>query len=269
MKRTFEQIKEHYEIEKVLANRLKLSNREERRCLYSSVYNEMFRKVPLHPQLTRKKNFIVTKLNVFCQMLFLKRFLKKNMIFAEIGAGDCSLSFAVCKNVKKVYAVDVSEEITKNSLPPENFQLILSDGQTIPLPDDSVHVVYSNQLMEHLHPDDAIEQLHNVKNVLTTGGKYICMTPNRINGPHDISKYFEKEASGFHLKEYTFAELNHLFKKIGFISVFGYIGAKVIYVKTPIFLILKFERLIKLLPHSIKRYAIFKPFLSIKIVGIK
>jgi len=269
MKRNIQQLKEHYEIEKELANRLKLSTQEERKYLYSSVYDEMFKKVPLHPQLTRKKDFIGTKMNIVYQMLFLKRFLKKDMIFAEIGAGDCALSFAVCRNVKKVYAVDVSEEITNNNIPPVNFQLIISNGQSIPLPPESIHIVYSNQLMEHLHPSDALEQLHNIKNVLTNGGKYICLTPNRINGPHDISKYFDIEASGFHLKEYTFAELNNLFKQVGFKTVCGYFGFKVIYLKTPVFLILKLERLINYLPRSIKRLTLFKPILSIKIVGIK
>ena len=75
--------------------------------------------------------------------------------------------------------------------------------------------------MEHLHPDDAIVQLTNIKNALTNGGKYICITPNRINGPHDISRYFDKEASGFHLKEYTFTDLNKIFKNIGFSTVCG------------------------------------------------
>ena len=54
-----------------------------------------------------------------------------------------------------VYAVEVSEEITGNLAFPRNVRLLLSDGTSIPVPDASVAVAYSNQLMEHLHPDDA------------------------------------------------------------------------------------------------------------------
>ena len=70
--------------------------------------------------------------------------------------------------------------------------------------------------MEHLHPDDAVDQLKNIYNALVNGGKYICITPNRLTGPHDISKYFDNVATGFHLKEYTVTELSGLFREVGF-----------------------------------------------------
>jgi predicted SAM-dependent methyltransferase len=35
---------------------------------------------------------------------------------------------------------------------------------------ESVDLAYSNQLMEHLHPDDASEQLANVYRALKPGG---------------------------------------------------------------------------------------------------
>ena len=43
---TPEQLKEHYMIEKELAKKLKNSSKKERRYLYSSLYDELFRKVP-------------------------------------------------------------------------------------------------------------------------------------------------------------------------------------------------------------------------------
>jgi predicted SAM-dependent methyltransferase len=51
--------------------------------------------------------------------------------------------------------------------------------------------------MEHLHPDDAFEQLKQIYTALTPGGLYICTTPNRLTGPHDVSKYFDETAAGF------------------------------------------------------------------------
>ena len=71
MNRTIEQLKEHYEIEKELANILRESTREERKYLYSSLYDEMFRRVHLHPQLTAKKEDIDNNKQVVSQMSFL------------------------------------------------------------------------------------------------------------------------------------------------------------------------------------------------------
>ena len=140
-----------------LANRLRNASRQERRHLYASLYDEMYRRVPLHPQLTRKSSPEETQQAVASQMKFIKRFLSRDATFLEIGAGDCALSFEVARRVKRVYAVDVSDEITRHSTPMPNFQLILSDGSSVPLPPNCVDVAYSNQLMEHLHPDDAFD----------------------------------------------------------------------------------------------------------------
>src|SRR5712692_8694627 len=44
----------HYEIERELADQLRAAPPELRKELYRTVYNELFRRVPDHPQLTRK-----------------------------------------------------------------------------------------------------------------------------------------------------------------------------------------------------------------------
>ena len=73
-------------------------------------------------------------------------------------------------------------------------------------------IAFSNNFFERLHPDDAMDHLLHINRVLVKGGTYMCMTENRLNGPHDISKYFSNVAKGFHLKEYTNFDLEKLFK---------------------------------------------------------
>lgn len=236
-KRTFAQLKEHYEIEKELADRLRRASKKERGCLYSALYDELYRRVPHHPQITRKANPEAQKNAVSRQVKFLERFIKADSTFLEVGPGDCTLALAVAKIARKVYAVDVSEEITRGVALPQNCDLIISSGSSIPLPGNSVDVAYSNQLMEHLHPKDAAEQLQEIHNVLTRGGVYICITPNRLFGPHDISMYFDETATGFHLKEYTTRELADLFKKAGFSKIrcgIGFRGFRVLGPALPI-----------------------------------
>ena len=272
--RTIEQLREHYEIERELADRLRNASQLERRHLYSLVYDELFRRVPDHPQLTRKSSREETTVAVSIQMKFIKPFLGKESTFLEVGAGDCALSFEVARFVKQVYAVDVSDELTKSLTQPQNFHLALSDGSTVPVPPNSLDVAYSNQLMEHLHSDDAFEQLQNIHRALIPGGVYICITPNRLSGPHDISRYFDPVATGFHLKEYTTLELSNLFRKVGFSQVRAYVGGKGTYIRFPAFPIFLCETLLAKLPYPLRRtIALILPFRlllgSVRLVGKK
>ncbi len=257
-KMTIEQIKDHYEIEKELASRLRNSTREERQQLYTSVYDELFKRVPYHPQLTQKLSTEDSARFVALSMQFLRRFLNPNSIFLEVGPGDCSLSLEVAKHVRKVYAVDVSNEITKGLNFPQNFELVISDGVSIPIAENSINIVYSDQLMEHLHPDDAIDQLQNIYKVLIPGGLYICSTPNQLSGPHDVSRCFDEVATGFHLKEYLVNELYNLFRQAGFSKVSLYKSYKQISVKIPllpitVFMLKGCEEIISRLPFPLRR----------------
>lgn len=271
--RTIEQLREHYEIETELADRLRNASKQERRHLYCSLYDELFRRVPLHPQLTRKSSPLEESRIVNSQIKFLKRFLSKDITFLEVGPGDCALSVEVAKFVKQVYAIDVSAEITESLTRPSNFHLILSDGSSVPVSPNSVDVAYSNQLMEHLHPDDASEQVENIFKALAPGGIYICVTPNRLSGPHDISKYFDRVATGFHLKEYTTIELSRIFENVGFSRLRVHIGAEGIYASFPTFPIVLSEKLLDKFAYSfqntITHSLLFRLLLGIRLVGTK
>lgn len=216
--RTIEQIREHYLVEKELAARLKRADPADRGALYARLYDELFERIPHHTQLQRKTTPSEQAASIDNQLKLLRRWLVPQTTFLEIGAGDCSLSFAVAPLVTHAYAVDVSETITRSMNKPRNFTLLLSNGTDIPVPDGRITLAYSNQLMEHLHPDDALAQLVEIHRSLAVGGTYICVTPNRLTGPHDVSRYFDDVATGFHLKEYTSRELIKMFMHAGFRS---------------------------------------------------
>jgi len=271
-RRSFEQLREHYEIEKKLSDVLRKAPRSERRYLYRTLYDELYKQVKHHPQVTRQSSPEETCHEVSIQLNLLKNFLNRNIVFAEVGPGDCALSFEVAKFVKKVYAIDVSDEITKSMKSLSNFQLMLSDGCSIPLPESSVDIVYSYQLMEHLHPEDAVNQLKDIYNILKQNGVYLCVTPNGLAGPHDISKYFDDVATGFHLKEYTVKELRHLFAEAGFRKISVYVGARGHYLAIPAFPAILFEGLIQRFysrRHKIVHGFLFKPLFNIRMIGKK
>lgn len=214
--RPLEQIREHYEVERELADRLRTADDSSRRGLYTDVYDELYERVPHHRKLMKKLTGDAQKADVERQIRWLRSSLGPDKTFLEVGAGDCLLTFEVAKLVKKAIAVEVSETMTAGMETPGNFELAITDGVSIPVPPESVDVVYSMQLMEHLHPDDAFQQLENIYRCLKPGGIYFCATPNRITGPHDISRHFDSVATCLHLKEYTSGELARLFRKVGF-----------------------------------------------------
>jgi len=118
---TVDQLIEHYEIEKKLATKLRNSTREERlqQKLYTSVYDDLYRNVPYHSQLKEGLDSKGRGRQVAIDMRLLSRFLKPDSRFLEIGSGDCLLSLEVSRRVEKVYALDVSNEITKDVVFPK------------------------------------------------------------------------------------------------------------------------------------------------------
>ena len=276
-KRSFAEINKTYELQKKLAEKLKRASKEERinSNLYTSAYDDFFSQLPGHPVIKLKKNPKATAVVVSKWMKTLEPFLKSDATFLEIGAGDCSLSIEIAKQVNKVYALEVSNEAIKKLKMPENLELVIPDGITIPVPDNSVDIAYSNQLMEHLHPDDAFEQLQNIYQALSPGGIYVCITPNCLSGPHDISKFFDEIATGWHLKEYTLSELYGLFRQVGFSKVSYYKIRNGFNVEIPLNLftlpLIKLcETIIAKLPHlTRRRLALMLLFNGITIVGTK
>jgi SAM-dependent methyltransferase len=274
-KRTYEELKQMYELEKKLSAELRKASKEERRHLYMSLYDEYFRQFPQHPVQSLKDNPKGNAIVVGRWMIPLRDYLYPEATFMEIGPGGCGLCLEVAKQVKKVYAIDVSSEVMKDLDSPPNFELVVSEGTNIPVPAGSVNIAYSHQMVEHLHPEDAKEQLENIYTALAPGGMYMCITPNRLSGPHDSSKYFEDVATGWHLKEYLVSELYDLFKEVGF-SKISYLNMKgnqriELTLNGPTVAGLRVtEQFLDLLPANLKRELSVKlSFRGLTIIGVK
>lgn len=238
--------------------------------LYTSLYDELYQRVPSNPQLTLHIPAQADEEADWPQLRFLQRFLQKDDAFLEIGAGTCDTALAIARKVREVYALEVSEEITRSVRGPQNFSCLLFDGFDIPLRARSINVAYSDQVLEHIHPDDALEHLTAIHTVLMDGGSYICITPNGLCGPHDISKYFDLVATGFHLKEYTNSELYRLLRQAGFKKVKAYIGIPALYVRYPLALLMLQEAVLSRLPRKLGRtLARLSLSWNIRMVGIK
>lgn len=217
-----EQIRRHFEVERELADRLRVSTRAERTRLFCTLYGELFERVPDHPRLVRREDAAASKRAVQSQFSLIRDLLKAGDTFLEIAPGDCRLSFEVAKHVKKVVGVDISDQSGKVASRPSNFELVVYDGYTLDVPDQSVDLAFSYQFMEHLHPEDVPLHFAMIKRVLKPGGLYAFATPHRFSGPHDISAHFSDVPQGFHLKEWTYRELGQVISAAGFSNWFTY-----------------------------------------------
>jgi ubiquinone/menaquinone biosynthesis C-methylase UbiE len=252
--RSEQSLRRQYEIERELADRLRAATPEQRMQLYRTVYNDLFARVPDHPQNTWKVNTEAQHARTAAQMRFLRRFLRPHSVYLEIGCGDCDLTIAVARKVRHAYGLDVSDVISARDDQPPNFSFVLSEGISVSVPPEQVDVAYSNSLIEHLHPDDAAEQTARVLKALAPAGRYVCVTPHLFSGPQDISGFFELEPKGLHLKEYTYRELKRLFLRAGYKSTSAWIGIKGRFCRIPLRLVLVLESVLGLLPPRMRKW---------------
>jgi SAM-dependent methyltransferase len=258
-----------------IAAKLRNATRTERMQLYNEVYDAYIEAYPdvLGPAHDNPIS------NVAYELAFAKRFVSSDAVVAEVGPGHCEFAIALAKYCKCIYAVDVTD-LSPGESRPANFSHVLTNGIQIPLPEDSVDMVISNQLMEHLHPDDAADQLQEVFRILRPGGSYICMTPNRLHGPHDSSARFDDlpcpivdgtfVANGLHLKEYTNLELFQLFRSAGFRRTRHFAGARGVYFKFPANAMILAERWARRIPLKLrKRSRSLQVLFGVRIVADK
>jgi SAM-dependent methyltransferase len=252
--RPVDEVIAQYEYERAMAQRLLSAAREERRKLYGEVYDNLFKQFPTHPELTQQ-NSPKRRVELKRRLDAIKRLLSPQTKFAEIGAGDCEFAKMVASQVEVAYALEVSfEKVLQEEANGGNLALVPFDGLEIPLPNEYIDIAYSNQVLEHLHPEDALEHLREVHRILKPGGYYLCVTPHRFTGPSDVSRYFTREATALHLKEYTYEELYKKFHQVGFLKVWGYTPTRKIPIHfVPVVFNIVIERMIAPLPYSLRK----------------
>jgi len=240
-----------YQMEKHWAARLLAAAPESRPALYQEIYNAVVMEFPEYREY--QESITPNSTEIVLQAKFLESFVNGNEVFLELGSGTGHLARRMTSKVRKVLALDASRSILSDKAT-EGFQSIQGDATRLDLPNRSIDLAYSCHFIEHLHPDDARQHLMEVRRALTGGGRYICITPNRLYGPHDVSRYFSRTARGLHLKEYTNRELMRLYHDAGYSAVrpFSYDGLSHL---------LAWERLAALVPRRL-RLAVVDRFLS-------
>lgn len=266
------EIKNRYILEKSLAEKLRRANQKERMDMYSKVYDDFYQKYKKPEKIYRIPISCFPNIILRYQFSLIKPFIKPSSNYLEIGAGDCKFAVKMSKYFKNIYIIDVSKEISKDITLPLNINLIISNGVDIDLPENFINIAFSFSVIEHIHPDDLLIQLKNVHKCLSPSGIYISSTPNRLLGPHDISKIFERTATGFHLKEYTANELESVFKQAGFSKIVIFASLIWFTFKIPLRIIKVIDSVLFLIPYNIRKklaHTLFWIFRNINLIAYK
>jgi SAM-dependent methyltransferase len=143
----------------------------------------------------------------------------------EIGSGSGKMIAYLASLGFECKATEITRERGQKHVSEHpNLSWAISDGVHLGRFEtpNSQDVVISNQVIEHLHPNDLCDHFKGCWSILSNGGIYIFATPHRHGGPNDVSRVFKcDEAKGMHLKEYTYAELKQLLTEAGFKHIYA------------------------------------------------
>jgi len=140
--------------------------------------------------------------------------LDSDTVFADLGCGSGYFTIPASLIVKKVYAIDVQQEMLdviaekmrKEKL--KNIEMILSGESAIPLPDKSVDVLFMANVFHEL--DDRGGILKEAKRILSGRGKMIIIDWKKMEmemGPPVGERLSEDEvvsiceSGGFRIRE--------------------------------------------------------------------
>jgi SAM-dependent methyltransferase len=208
-----------FELERALRSRILESAPHERARIVAQAYGELFERFPDH------NVFLATpadraRYGRHCAGMIRPLAAARARIL-EIGCGRGDVLVELARSGFTCVGLEPSTHMHELCNRDGNVAIHRGTAERLDFPDDSFDVVFSQQVLEHLHPDDVPRHFAEAFRVLRPGGRLAVETPNRRTGPQDISRGFVRVAEGLHLKEWSFEELSGQFAAAGFVRVRG------------------------------------------------
>ena len=273
------ELRRQYEVERALAERLRRAPPERRRALYGEIYEELFRRFPELAHEADGPGGVSRRAQAELELQLLEPYIVDGGVAVEFGAGDGLVSRRLAERMGRVLAVEAAPRRPDGSPPPANLEVGGVEAAAA-LTDGSVDLAYSCHFVEHLHPEDLRSHLREVARLLRPGASYVCITPNRLLGPHDVSRHFDPVATGLHLAEYSHRELAAAMRVAGLsrVAVVRRLGGHTSGVTTALYLLA--ELAVAVLPRRLRQALLsspvvtrrrrpFRPFEQVKLAASK
>ena len=136
--------------------------------------------------------------------------LVEDKVVLDVGSGVGYGSQILAEKAVSVLALDIAEEAVRYAgqrYAGENIEQVVGDCHELPLASDSLDVVVSFELIEHLQGQKA--HLLEVSRVLKPDGLTVISTPNRIFYSQESN-----QANPFHTHEFDFREFLDFLKSV-------------------------------------------------------
>ncbi|MEI6789040.1 MAG: class I SAM-dependent methyltransferase [bacterium] len=208
-------IRRQYEMERKLAAQIRETLPEMRESVAKAAYSEFYAAFP-HPS-TRPDGLLGATPQ---KERLLNALLPQTGHILELGCGYGHTLAALDNARRTLTGIDLSElaiDEAKRSYP--QLQFIHGNCISPRTGDDVFDAVFSIDFIEHLHPDDVAAHLASMHQYLKPGGLCVIMTPHSKVGPHDISRFFDRCATGLHLREYSYRDLALIARQAGFAAL--------------------------------------------------
>jgi SAM-dependent methyltransferase len=213
-------IQEHWRTERNLARELLNAPPADRWQTFERCYTELYSRFSWINQPRNEKSDLFTyqRRRAFAHLVG-----SSPKDIYEVGSGAGELIAYLASFGHQCKATEITRERGQKHLANETkVTWGVSDGVHLDQFErpDSYDVVISDQVIEHLHPDDLLAHLNGVRTILRPNGRYIFATPHYWYGPWDISSVFRcSRPVGVHLKEYGYRNLKNAVQSAGFRDV--------------------------------------------------
>lgn len=207
-----------FELERLLRKRIISSSKEDREAVIAQAYNELYESFPDHSMLTKTEASARHDGRMKARLII--PLLKRENKILEIGCGTGDVIMVLADQGYICTGVEISRYML-NLCEKRGLNVIRGTADHVDYPEGSFDVIFSQEVLEHLHPEDAPKHFLEAFRLLRPNGVLAVETPNCRTGPQDVSRGFTRVAEGLHLKEWCVRELIQLFKDAGFVKIRG------------------------------------------------
>jgi len=206
------QIRRHADLEGRLTDELLASGEDGRAETFFAAYSKLYSELPW-----------LAGTGTHSGAEFWARLLRPGSSVYEIGSGAGYLINFLAARGHACFSAELAPAREAAARTGDNgVTFVATDGVRLShfAEENAFDYVLSDQVVEHLHPDDIQTHFDEARKILKPGGEYIVRVPYAPLGPCDLSRVFGLDKAVFmHLHEMRWNEIANVAHRAGFADI--------------------------------------------------